>query len=85
MRDPDDIFGPDEQIPRGPVIDVTPGKKRGGVDFDSDKPPIEQIIEEGDAIKREDKRPETGCFGRVISLVCLLVLSGYLLFSFLLR
>ena len=47
-KDPNDIFGPGDEVPKGPVIDVTPRKERekGKIDFDSDQPVLEQMLEE---------------------------------------
>lgn len=77
-KDPDEVFGPGDELPTGPVIDVTPGKKkgRGAIDFDSDKPVLEQMLEEH-KLDRSDKKP--GCLGKAVMLVCLTGLLTYFL------
>ena len=71
--DPDDIFGPDDELPSGPVIDVTPKpekEEKEGIDFDSDKPIIEQILEkEPQGPDRTDQRP--GCMEQMKVLILL--------------
>jgi hypothetical protein len=59
-RQPDDVFGPDDNFSRGPIIDVTPKRNvaNEGVDFDSDEPIIEQVLRKGSqGPDRRDKRP----------------------------
>ena len=54
--DPDEIIGPEVELPRGRVIDVTPKKERQGIDFDDDMPPIEQLLQQHE-LDRSDKKP----------------------------
>jgi len=58
-RQPDDVFGPDDDFRKGPIIDITPRKDTGGgVDFGSDEPLIEQILRQGaKGPDRTDQRP----------------------------
>lgn len=58
-RQPDDVFGPDDDFRKGPVIDITPGREgKAGVDFESDVPIIEQVLSQGNkGPDRRDKRP----------------------------
>ena len=52
-RDPDDVYPPG----RGPIIDVTP-KRKSDIDFDSDKPLVEQVLQKEESkLDRSDKRP----------------------------
>ena len=46
-RHPDDILGPFDKAPDDSVIDVTPRpeEKKPAIDFSSDKPLIEQLLE----------------------------------------
>ena len=53
--EPDEIIEPDDELPRG-VIDVTPRKKKQGIDFASDMPPIEQLLQQHE-LDRSDKKP----------------------------
>jgi hypothetical protein len=83
-RDPDDIFGPDEQFPKGPIIDVTP-RKTEGIDFDSDKPLIEQLLEKH-KLDRTDRTPkERKGWGRFFLFVFVIALAAFLIFYFYLR
>jgi len=74
FRNPDDIFGPDDDLPKDHVIDVTPEPKKEekeGIDFDSDKPIIEQILEkEPQGPDRADQRP--GCMEQMKVLILFL-------------
>lgn len=79
-KEPDEVFGPeeyDERFPKGPVIDVTPEKRqKGGIDFDSGKPLIEQILEDHELYRR-DKRPET--YQTAIGVAILIVIASIVL------
>ena len=60
VKQPDDVFGPDDDFPKGRIIDVTPKRNvtNEGVDFDSDEPIIEQVLRKGSqGPDRRDKRP----------------------------
>jgi hypothetical protein len=57
IKDPDDFFRHDDDKGplKGRVIDVTPKKKRQGIDFDDDKPIVEQALEQHE-LDRTDKK-----------------------------
>ena len=79
MDDFNDFFKKkdEENIPRGRVIDVTPKKKRRGIDFDDDTPIAEQILEDH-KLDRTDKRPE-GCRQQAKNIILALSLLGTLI------
>ena len=64
-RHPDDILGPFDKAPDDSVIDVTPRpqEKKPAIDFSSDKPLIEQLLEKKpQGPDRTDRTLETsGC------------------------
>lgn len=78
-RDPDDIFGPDNKVPKGPVIDVTPGKKPRVVDEESGIKSPETLLKEAMDRQRLDRTDKTknGCFAKAMIL---LIMSFLLLF-----
>jgi len=78
-RQPDDVFGPDDDFRKGPIIDITPRKDAGGgVDFGSDEPLIEQIFRQGaKGPDRTDQKPS------VISKPALLLSAVIAIFFFL--
>jgi hypothetical protein len=83
--DPDDILGPDDELPKGRVIDVTPKpekEEKQGIDFDTDKPIIEQILE-NHKLDRSDKTEKQGCLGTTAMLIGIVIVLAYLLISFL--
>ena len=79
--DLDDFFGPkdDEDFDKPDVIDVTPKEeeKKEGIDFDSDKPIIEQMLENHE-LDRTDQRP-TGYLGQIILIIFASMLIVFIL------
>lgn len=80
--EPDDIFGPGDEVPTGRIVDVTPRKKKEGfIDFESDQPILEQILEDH-KLDRSDNRPDSkpSRFRQFIfyALLFMIVLSAFM-------
>jgi hypothetical protein len=87
--DPNDIFGPGEEVPNLPVIDATPvQEEERGMDLDADNSIVMQILEDRKR-DRSHRRPGKGpgWLDRAFFpfSLCLIGMSAFLILYLILR
>ena len=88
-REPNDIFGPGEEVPNIPVIDATPvQEEERGMDFESDNSIVMRILEERrrDRLDRRSGKGSSWLDRAFFPFsLCLIGISAFLILYLILR